>query len=274
MEMPDEAEMVQITGDTLCPTERGEGNFEPHDAVYGGYILLSRRMLESDIMARPPLHLKLWVWFLLKAAFRDTPTLKRGQLTTSIEEMREAMAYHVGYRKQKPSEMQIRRSYEGFTKDGMINTKKIARGLKITILNYERYQDPKNYEGHNEEHHERYANVIYPTDKLSKPASVAARSVPKNDKNVRINILPIFEIFWEAYPRKVGKAKALQAWKKLNGNHPPIEQLLQSLDAQKKSPQWQRDSGQFIPYPATWLNQARWADEMTAPNESEGWEFD
>ena len=29
------------------------------------------------------------------------------------------------------------------------------------------------------------------------------------------------------------------------------------------SAQWQRDNGQYIPHPATWLNQGRWDDELT-----------
>ena len=33
-----------------------------------------------------------------------------------------------------------------------------------------------------------------------------------------------------------------------------METLLSALEMQKRSDQWQRDSGQYIPYPATWLN--------------------
>ena len=33
------------------------------------------------------------------------------------------------------------------------------------------------------------------------------------------------------------------------------------VNAQKLSRQWQKDGGQYIPNPATWLNQGRWEDE-------------
>lgn len=71
-----------------------------------------------------------------------------------------------------------------------------------------------------------------------------------------------FETFWQAYPRKVGKGAARQAWAK---RHPPITVVLVALARQRESEQWQRDGGQFIPHPSTWLNQERWQDEPETP---------
>lgn len=68
-----------------------------------------------------------------------------------------------------------------------------------------------------------------------------------------------FEQFWSAYPRKVGKQKAQEAFEKINV---PLETLLSALEEQKRTPQWAKDGGQFIPHPATWLNQSRWEDEV------------
>ena len=67
-----------------------------------------------------------------------------------------------------------------------------------------------------------------------------------------------FEIFWQAYPRKVGKKAACRAY--LRTATPP-ERILQALERQRADPQWQREQGRFIPHPATWLNQGRWEDE-------------
>lgn len=96
-------------------------------------------------------------------------------------------------------------------------------------------------------------------------------------KESKVNIPPIsptgenerFEIFWNAYPRKVGKGAAEKAFKKHKPGGDLLETMLKAISAQKRSEQWQRDGGQFIPYPATWLNQRRWED---APEEKEsGW---
>lgn len=120
------------------------------EKIQGGYVLLARKMLESEIMDKPPLYFKLWGWMLLQAKFKEDVNLKRGQFFTSIKEMQEAMSYYVGYRKETPTKKQIRGVYESLYEASMIGTMKVTGGLLITILNYNEYQDPKNYEGHNE----------------------------------------------------------------------------------------------------------------------------
>ena len=125
------------------------------DKIPGGYILAAKKMLESEVMDKPPLFMKLWIWMLMQAKFRPEEGLKRGQFKTSIKDMQAAMAHFVGYRKETPTAKQIRAIYESLTKGHMIGTTKVTGGMIITILNYDKYQDPKNYEGHNERDYER-----------------------------------------------------------------------------------------------------------------------
>ena len=68
-----------------------------------------------------------------------------------------------------------------------------------------------------------------------------------------------FDLFWDAYPRHEGKQKARQAYNKVEV---PLDILLEALKQHKRSAQWTRDGGQFIPHPATWLNGKRWEDTM------------
>ena len=70
-----------------------------------------------------------------------------------------------------------------------------------------------------------------------------------------------FDAFWAAYPRKVGKGKARRVWARLRPAQPLLSEIMDAIDWQKKSVQWTKDGGQFIPHPATWLNQERWSDE-------------
>jgi hypothetical protein len=76
--------------------------------------------------------------------------------------------------------------------------------------------------------------------------------------------------FWKSYPKKVGKDEAWRAWKKRNGSKPSIEIIVNAVEMQKKSNQWIRDGGQYIPNPATWINQGRWADEPTEQHPLKG----
>jgi len=72
-----------------------------------------------------------------------------------------------------------------------------------------------------------------------------------------------FISFWKRYPKKTGKGAAFKSWQK---QKPPIAQVLGTLNWQIYTDQWQRDNGQFIPNPATWLNQKRWEDEKQSGN--------
>ena len=70
-----------------------------------------------------------------------------------------------------------------------------------------------------------------------------------------------FDHFWKSYPKKVGKQAAIRSWEKTNKIRPELDFILMALEQQKKSKQWAKDGGQYIPNPATWLSQGRWDDE-------------
>ena len=69
-----------------------------------------------------------------------------------------------------------------------------------------------------------------------------------------------FDAFWASYPRKVGKAAALKAYKQVFKEVP--DNLLEILALHKRQEQWTKDNGQFIPHAATWLRNKRWEDEI------------
>jgi hypothetical protein len=66
-----------------------------------------------------------------------------------------------------------------------------------------------------------------------------------------------FVKFWSVYPRKEGKDKTYESWVKKS---PPLNKCLVALEWQKCLDQWTKDNGQFIPLPATYINQGRWKD--------------
>lgn len=72
----------------------------------------------------------------------------------------------------------------------------------------------------------------------------------------------MFQKFWDEYPKKVGKANACKAFKKYCKDDETLQVMLKALRVQKESKQWKEKNGQFIPYPATWLNGERWNDEV------------
>lgn len=70
----------------------------------------------------------------------------------------------------------------------------------------------------------------------------------------------MFNDFWQIYPRRVAKKAAEKAWKKLT-----LGEQSKALEAVKQHVKYWDEKGtesDFIPHPATWLNQGRYDDEL------------
>lgn len=103
------------------------------------------------------------------------------------------------------------------------------------------------------------ANSSTPLAKASTPLASSSNS------NRNIKTKPIEETysqsflsFWSEYPKKTGKDDAWKAWQKAK---PELQDVLSALQWQKRSEQWVKDGGQYIPNPSTYINQGRWKDE-------------
>ncbi len=77
-----------------------------------------------------------------------------------------------------------------------------------------------------------------------------------------------FDKFWDAYPKKRSMGQAEKAWIKINPDDELLGVILSSLERLNRSKEWLKDGGQFIPYPATWLNAKGWKDELPATRDS------
>jgi hypothetical protein len=91
-------------------------------------------------------------------------------------------------------------------------------------------------------------------------------SITKEEQLLRTNAQnefePLFEDFWLAYPRKVGKEAARKAFEKA-----PVDSWRIIEGAKRLSADPYLPAKQFVPYPATWLNRAGWDDEPYPPRE-------
>lgn len=70
-----------------------------------------------------------------------------------------------------------------------------------------------------------------------------------------------FASFWKEYPKKVSKVVAQRAFIRLNPSKLLLDKILEDVRQRKESEEWQKQNGEFILNPATYLNQRRWEDE-------------
>lgn len=147
--------------------------------IPNGYYLKARAIEGSAIANAPPHIREIWDYLLREANHKSVKyyghTVERGQLFRSIEQIREALHWMVGWRKERYKKHLCENAMKWLVKAEMITTTKAIRGNLITIVNYSTYQNPDNYESRSED--DRKADVM--------PTVYGA--INKNDKNVRKN---------------------------------------------------------------------------------------
>ena len=92
-------------------------------------------------------------------------------------------------------------------------------------------------------------------DNISKKRRKSATAEEKQHQEAQFNR------FYEVYPKKRHRPSALKAWKRIAPDDDTVESIIASVEYQKRNDaQWLKDNGQYIPHPATYLNQEGWKD--------------
>lgn len=233
-----------------------------------GWLKLHRSLQEHPRFSDPH-WLSVWIYLLCNAVYEPTKklfdgrviTLRAGQLITGRIVIAAATGIH-------PST--VYRLLALMKTEQQIEQQAGTRSSIVTILNWQRYQETEQ-QTEQQASTSRTANEqLSNTVKESKNGKNQRREEPYSTAHA-----DAFAAFWSAYPKKVGKGAAFKAWRKLKE---PTAVVLAAIKAalnwQAKSGQWCKDGGQYIPNPATYLNQRRWEDEpaeLGKPDHSKGW---
>lgn len=132
------------------------------------------------------------------------------------------------------------------------DTKNHNAVFSVTFLNWYKYQVDST--GSERQRRYRGGQSVTPKEKRRKEEE------KEEDKNKKKTT---FDIFWKAYPKKKSKGQAEKAWEKIKPSEQLLETMLSTIETAKTSKEWAKDNGEFIPYPATWLNAKGWEDEYT-----------
>ena len=218
----------------------------------------------------------LFLHLLLKANYKDLSfeghKILRGQLVTSLP----SLSAELGM-----STKQVRGSLDHLIATGEVTSKAYPRYRVITIVHYDDYQAYDSLEGSQTageravkgqskgrlragsgqaEGSQRAASIEY-IENIEQIEQVEQIDTSPDSRKAKTDDL--FSVFWHEYPKKVSKPDALKAWKKLKPDSGLLQEILSGLSRWKESDQWNRDGGQYIPYPATWLNKREWEDDIS-----------
>lgn len=95
--------------------------------------------------------------------------------------------------------------------------------------------------------------------------TVTAQALPRKEKkrsNTPISPGGDFERFWKAYPKRKSRGQAEKAFAKINPDEQLLTVIVAAIERAKTQADWQKDGGQFVPYPASWLNAKGWLDDV------------
>ena len=216
--------------------------------IEGGYYLVARKIFESGIMDKPPMWLKILHWIYGQARFSGG-RLKRGQLRTTY-----ANICHFN-RCTKSTVDHFLRWARG---KQILATQKATHGMVITVVNYDYYQNPANYESDNK-------GASKATQKRHRSDNIDKNVIKgKNGNNIYV-----FEIARKLYPgTKRGLEPEYNNFKKKYPNWTEILPLLKpAIERQKQKRKHLKSAGKFVPeWPhfQTWINNERWTEEEGA----------
>jgi hypothetical protein len=105
----------------------------------------------------------------------------------------------------------------------------------------------------NHVHPEPEEPEVEPEVTTARPASRKRSAEPAGD--------PAFDRFWQTYPKRVAKPAAIRAWKAAMKRKADPEQIILAARRYATDPQRRESGDKYTAYPATWLNNERYADE-------------
>lgn len=97
---------------------------------------------------------------------------------------------------------------------------------------------------------------------LEQEESTELTALPANAGEVLTFEEQAFISFWSIYPKKVNKKGAYTSFKRIKHLKDELPLILAAVERFKASKDWQKDNGQFIPHPQTFINQERWKDQQ------------
>lgn len=114
-------------------------------AIKGGYILRPRCVGNGSLAHHPPIDRELWDYLLRNVLHKDTGNLKRGQGYFQLSDIQEDLYWVNGRRKMTYSKPQLTKSIQRICATGSAVSSRVARGVIVTIINYDLYQNPMSY---------------------------------------------------------------------------------------------------------------------------------
>lgn len=261
--------------------------------IPGGYYLKARTIQDSWIAHAPPHVREIWDWLIRNANYQDIQTngltIRRGQLFTSYKDIQDGLSWKVGWRVERYSKNDCETTMNMLKKHTMIHTKKTTRGMIITIINYNTYQDPSKYEV-SKETYRRHTHVIQTADTISKEVKKEKKEnkilsaspesengnptfyETKKKRKLTGERLRTFQEFWKVWKHPKGKAEAADVWYDMKLTRAMFQRIMDAAEqyANIERPELLK-KGLTPKWAQGWLSAKRWEDEVVEGTPKSKW---
>ena len=220
-----------------------------------GWVSISRNIVNHWLWKDKPFSKgQAWIDLIMMANHKDSKVLfngevvevKRGSLVTSQLKLMERWGW---------GKTRLRTFLGQLKTELMIELKTNQKQTTITIVNYGVYQLPQ--------------TTDQPT---AKPLTDQQPNTNNKYNNINNNNNPptplregdgvSFEAFFSAYPKKTEKSKAEKIFKEKNFNQRQFDWVMRVLEEDKRSDQWKRENGRYIPKACNWLENNMYDREL------------
>lgn len=264
--------------------------------ILGGYVVKARKIKNSPVHKMPPYVREIWDYCLREAnhsrGYYGPYIIERGQLFRAYKDIREDLSWYIGYRKVMYNENHTKKAMKALREARMITTSKELGGVLITILKYDFYQDPKNYESTKERTTENTTKE--PLKNHPIPDNNKKNKNEKNNKNIEDipqnefaeddqeefyltkkkrkligKRLETFLQFWEAFDYKKDKASAADSWIDIPElTDKLVDKICESAKSEFQNRSVKISNGQTPIYAQGWLTAKRWEDQASSDQAS------
>ena len=180
-----------------------------------------------------------------------------------------------------PSRQQLRRIVNGLERAGLVAIQSSDKHLILKCLLANADNSPQNKADTNPTSYPDTKPVInninksaeYSTEPLKLGIEkISKTDIPHNSENNYVCVMAHFEKFWKLYPKKIAKQGAWEEFKMLQPSDELLTHILASLQQQIDAADLLQSQGHWIPkwkFPANWLAQHCWEDEIDLPKPKE-----
>ena len=174
------------------------------------------------------------------------------------------------------SVQQARTALSHLISTGEVTDESTNQGRLITVVKYDEFQTSTGNPTGNQQAINRQPNRQSTDDSTSNltPSIEYIEYIEQDRKIEQIDTPPLppafkndfieksFATFWACYPKKRSKPDAIRAWKKINPDPALADEIMTGLQKWSECYDWLKENGRYIPYPATWLNNRGWEDDV------------